>query len=53
MNEFLDVKTGFAFKKIFSSEESTDILINFLNSVIPFENHRQACSFGRTEIGYK
>jgi len=35
---FLDVKIGFAFKKVFGSEESTDILINFLNSVIPFEN---------------
>ena len=35
---FLDVKTDFAFKKVFGSEESKDILIDFLNSVIPFEN---------------
>jgi len=31
---FLDVKTDFAFKKVFGSEESKDILIDFLNSVI-------------------
>jgi len=37
---FLDVKTDFAFKKVFGSEESKDILIDFLNSVIPFENKR-------------
>ncbi len=35
---FLDIKTDFAFKKVFGSEESKDILINFLNSVITFEN---------------
>ena len=37
---FLDVKTDFDFKKVFGSEESKDILVDFLNSVIPFENHR-------------
>lgn len=35
---FLDIKTDFAFKKVFGSEGSKDILINFLNSVIIFEN---------------
>ena len=34
----LDVKTDFAFKKVFGSEESKDILINFLNSIITFED---------------
>jgi len=34
---FLDIKTDFAFKKVFGSEGSKDILINFLNSVIIFE----------------
>ncbi len=32
--KFLDVKTDFAFKKVFGSKESKDILISFLNSMI-------------------
>lgn len=32
--KFLDVKTDYAFKKVFGSEESTDLLISFLNSII-------------------
>jgi len=36
--KFLDVKTDFAFKKVFGSEDSKGILIDFLNSVISFEN---------------
>jgi len=35
--EFLDVKTDFAFKKVFGSKESKGILISFLNAVIDFE----------------
>lgn len=31
---FLDVKTDFAFKKVFGSENSKDILISFLNALI-------------------
>jgi len=38
--KFLDVKTDFAFKKVFGSADSKDLLINFLNSVIEFENKR-------------
>ncbi|MFH1961328.1 MAG: Rpn family recombination-promoting nuclease/putative transposase, partial [bacterium] len=34
--QFLDVKTDFAFKKVFGSDESKDILISFLNAVIDF-----------------
>ena len=34
--KFLDVKTDFAFKKVFGSEGSKDILISFLNSLIVF-----------------
>ncbi len=33
---FLDVRTDYAFKKVFGSEESKEILISFLNSVIVF-----------------
>ena len=38
---FLDVKTDFAFKKVFGSENSKDLLINFLNAVITFKNNHQ------------
>jgi predicted transposase/invertase (TIGR01784 family) len=31
---FLDVKTDYAFKKVFGSENSKDILISFLNSIV-------------------
>ena len=34
--DFLDVKTDFAFKKVFGSEQSKEILIDFLNAVIDF-----------------
>ncbi|MFH1860512.1 MAG: Rpn family recombination-promoting nuclease/putative transposase [bacterium] len=34
--QFLDVKTDYAFKKVFGSDESKDILISFLNAVIDF-----------------
>jgi len=37
--KFLDVKTDFAFKKVFGSEESKERLISFLNAVIKFEHH--------------
>ncbi len=38
--KFLDVKTDFAFKKVFGSVTSKDILISFLNSIIDFDNAR-------------
>ena len=39
--KFLDIKTDFAFKKVFGSEDSKDLLIDFLNSVIIFENEQK------------
>ncbi|MEW6621349.1 MAG: Rpn family recombination-promoting nuclease/putative transposase, partial [bacterium] len=36
--QFLDVKTDFAFKKVFGSKQSKDILINFINSVVKFKD---------------
>ncbi|CAK8718201.1 hypothetical protein H206_00168 [Candidatus Electrothrix aarhusensis] len=36
--DFLDVKTDFAFKRVFGSEQSKEILIDFLNAVIDFED---------------
>jgi len=37
---FLDVKTDFAFKKVFGSENSTEILIDFLNAVLEYPPER-------------
>jgi predicted transposase/invertase (TIGR01784 family) len=34
--KFLDVRTDFAFKKVFGSQGSKDILISFLNSLVAF-----------------
>ena len=31
---FINPKTDFAFKKIFGSQQSTDILISFLNAIL-------------------
>ncbi|NNJ84826.1 MAG: Rpn family recombination-promoting nuclease/putative transposase [Gammaproteobacteria bacterium] len=39
--KFLDVKTDFAFKKVFGSEDSKDILLSFLNAVLDFGHGRQ------------
>ena len=35
---FLDVKTDYAFKKVFGCEDSKDILISFLNAVLGENN---------------
>jgi predicted transposase/invertase (TIGR01784 family) len=37
--QFIDVKTDFAFKKVFGSLESKDILINFLNAMLDFKEN--------------
>ena len=37
---FLDVKTDFAFKKVFGSENSTAILLDFLNAVLEYPPER-------------
>jgi len=34
---FLDVKTDYAFKKVFGSKESVPVLISFLNAVLEYE----------------
>ncbi|NOT14943.1 MAG: Rpn family recombination-promoting nuclease/putative transposase [Methylotenera sp.] len=38
--KFLDIKTDFAFKKVFGSDGSKDLLISFLNSVIEFDGRQ-------------
>jgi predicted transposase/invertase (TIGR01784 family) len=38
--QFLDVKTDFAFKRVFGSEQSKGILIDFLNAIIDFGDER-------------
>ena len=37
--KFLDVKTDYAFKKVFGSVENKSLLIKFLNSIIVFNNN--------------
>ena len=37
--KFLDIRTDFAFKKVFGSEDSKVRLISFLNAIIQFENN--------------
>lgn len=39
--KFLDVKTDYAFKKVFGSKNSKSILISFLNAVIDFPENRK------------
>ncbi|WP_420208543.1 Rpn family recombination-promoting nuclease/putative transposase [Candidatus Electronema sp. JC] len=38
--QFLDVRTDFAFKRVFGSEQSKSILIDFLNAIIDFGDER-------------
>ena len=38
---FLDVKTDYAFKKVFGSLESKPLLISFLNNIIYYESKKQ------------
>ena len=35
---YLDVKTDYAFKKVFGSDKSKPLLISFLNALITFPN---------------
>jgi predicted transposase/invertase (TIGR01784 family) len=37
--QFIDVTTDFAFKKVFGSQQSKDILISFLNALLDFGEH--------------
>lgn len=39
--KFLDLRTDFAFKKVFGSEDSKDILLSFLNALIDFAGGRR------------
>ena len=39
--KFLDIKTDYAFKKVFGVEENKDILIEFLNSIVKFPNNNK------------
>ncbi|WP_349647321.1 PD-(D/E)XK nuclease family transposase [Candidatus Parabeggiatoa sp. HSG14] len=37
--QFIDVRTDFAFKKVFGSRQSKDILISLLNALLDFGNN--------------
>ena len=38
--QFLDVRTDFAFKRVFGSEQSKAVLLDFLNALIDFGGER-------------
>jgi predicted transposase/invertase (TIGR01784 family) len=42
--KFLDVKTDFAFKKVFGSAHSTEVLIDFLNAIVYSESPKKITS---------
>lgn len=35
--KFLDVKTDYAFKRVFGAEESKPLLISFLNAILDYQ----------------
>ncbi len=37
---FLDVKTDYAFKRVFGSEESKPVLISFLNAILDYQGEQ-------------
>ncbi len=39
--KFLDVKTDYAFKKVFGSKDSVPILISFLNAILEYEDEKK------------
>ena len=41
---FLDVKTDYAFKRVFGSEESVPLLISFLNAILDYEGENAIVS---------
>lgn len=42
--KFLDVKTDYAFKRVFGAQESAPILISFLNAVLEYEGEHRIVS---------
>ena len=42
--KFLDVKTDYAFKKVFGSEHSVPVLISFLNAILDYKNEKKITS---------
>ena len=43
--KFLDVKTDYAFKKVFGTLKNKSILVEFLNSLITFPDNRKVKNF--------
>ncbi len=39
--KFISPRTDYAFKKIFGSENSKEILISFLNAILDFKNENK------------
>lgn len=50
MSKFLNPYTDFGFKKLFGEEENKDLLIDFLNQLLPEHHQIQYLDFRNTEI---
>jgi predicted transposase/invertase (TIGR01784 family) len=49
MSRYINPYTDFGFKKLFGEEASKDLLIDFLNAVLPEKNHIAGLSFRNSE----
>ncbi|MEO0041142.1 MAG: hypothetical protein RL329_590, partial [Bacteroidota bacterium] len=48
-DKFINPFTDFGFKKIFGEEENKDLLIAFLNSLLPAPHHVVTLTYKRTD----
>ena len=46
---YFDPTTDFGFKKLFGEEANKDLLIDFLNSILPNSNQIKSLTFQKTE----
>ena len=49
MAKYIDIFTDYGFKKIFGEEANKNILIDFLNSILPENAHIKDLTFKNTE----
>ena len=48
--KYLNLFTDFGFKKIFGEEASKNLLIDFLNALLPLKSHIKELTFKNTEL---
>ena len=49
MSKYINPYTDFGFKKLFREEANTDLLIDFLNTFLPWKHHIKTLKFRNTE----